>query len=39
MRKWGIEDWILMLLLAIAMGIVGTWYFGQQLKDGISQLI
>ena len=28
-----------MLLLAIAMGIVGTWYFGHQLKDGISQLI
>lgn len=39
MRKWGIEDWILMVLLAISMGIAGTWYFGQQLKDGLSQLV
>ena len=28
-----------MVLLAISMGIAGTWYFGQQLKDGLSQLV
>lgn len=28
-----------MVLLAISMGIAGAWYFGQQLKDGLSQLV
>lgn len=39
MRKWGIEDWTLIVLLAVTLGFVGAWYFGRELQQSFSQLV
>lgn len=39
MRKWGIETWTLIGILAIATGVFATWYFGRTFQDGVSRLL
>lgn len=39
MRKWSIGIWLLVGIVAVSAGLLGTWYFRDRMQYGFSQLV